>query len=178
MEMHHPSIQTAALLAERFCGRWFRNDTTLSMLVIMGESGCGKTHIAKAILRFCHSAAFMALEKGGRTGWADHVPSSRFVAWPEIVEEFKRKEFSSFEDMKAEDLLIIDDIGAEDDPFKQASNILCQVLSRRERKFTVITTNIKREDWAAKFDVRIADRLLRNSVVIDMFGVPSYAEIN
>ena len=72
-------------------------------------------------------------------------------------------------------LLVLDDIGAENDPWKIAADRLCQILSRRERKFTVLTTNIKPADWPVKFDGRINDRLLRNSCIVDLTGVPSFA---
>jgi len=73
------------------------------------------------------------------------------------------------------DLLIVDDIGAENDPWKICADKLCQVMSRREKRFTVITTNIQPAQWAQVFDDRINDRLLRNSVVVDISNVKSYS---
>jgi DNA replication protein DnaC len=49
------------------------------------------------------------------------------------------------------------------------------VLSRREQQFTVITTNIAPDNWNTRFDIRIADRLMRNTNVVDLSGVPSFA---
>jgi len=99
-----------------------------------------------------------------------------FVRWPETTQEVDRGEYEwLFEEMMSVDLLVIDDAGAENDPWKKAANKLCQILSRREQKFTVITTNIKVESWPERFDTRIADRLFRNSQLVDLFGVESYS---
>jgi len=103
------------------------------------------------------------------------VPSIAFYRWPEVTDGFKEGDYSPMTDLLDSDLVIIDDIGAEYDPSKNAANRLCQTLSRREQKFTMVTTNIHPEHWAHLFDVRIADRLLRNSQIVDLFGVPSYA---
>lgn len=159
--------------AEKFCGRWFHNDRNISLLVLGGETGCGKTHTAKAIFRFAQVAAIKAYETGK---WdLGKVPTSFFVSWPQATDGFKSGEYGLMDDMMQDDLLILDDLGAEHDPSKNAADKLCQILSRRERKFTVVTTNIKPEIWSSKFDIRIADRLLRNSRVVNLFSVKSYA---
>lgn len=144
-----------------------------SLLVLAGEPNTGKSHTAGAILRFAYAASFRAFEQGL---WP-RVPSASFVRWPEVACEIRARNLTSIEDMHAADLLIMDDIGAEHDPWREVTSALCQVLSRREEKFTVITTNIAPEQWPEKFDVRIADRLLRNSEVVNLFGLPSYAMI-
>ena len=75
----------------------------------------------------------------------------------------------------AADFLRLDDVGAEDDPFGEVKAVFYQVLSRREDKFTFMSSNLAAPEWSAK-DPRITDRLLRNSVTLDMRDVPSYAE--
>lgn len=178
LDCRHPQTSALGDAAERFCGRWYRNNPERSLLVIVGESGCGKTHTAMAISRFCHLAAFKAFESGkGKTWSGARIPCQLFVFWPETVDQIKAKNFGLVEDMRETDLLIIDDLGAEDDPFRQATNTLCQILSRREKKFTVITTNIKPEFWCERLDSRIGDRLMRNSETVSMWGVPSYQTI-
>jgi DNA replication protein DnaC len=168
-----PQLQELAESAEAFCGRWMNNNTTKSLLVIVGGFGSGKTHTARAIFRFCSAAATNAFEteKWGR----QKFPESIFVSWPEAANEFNEKNYSLLQDILEDELVILDDIGAENDPWKICSDKLCQILSRRERKFTVITTNIQPTEWPTKFDGRINDRLLRNSVVIDLTGAPSYS---
>lgn len=165
-----------ATAAEKFCGRWYRHQDNKTLLVLVGESNCGKTHVAAAIFRFALAASMSAFEAGG---WdkGGRLPSSTFVLWPEETDEFKAGNYSRLPELFETDLIVIDDIGAEHDPSKNAADKLCQILSRRERKFTVITTNIKIEDWPSKFDTRITDRLMRNSEVVSLFGLESYAMI-
>lgn len=169
-----PELQTLADAAEAFCARWVKNDKSKTLLVIVGTFGSGKTHTAKAIGSFCTAAALNAFEKGG---WdkLGSLPSTIFISWPSVASEFNEKNFSVMDDAIKSALTILDDIGAENDPWKICADKLCQILSRREKMFTVVTTNIEPAAWASKFDGRIEDRLLRNSIVIDISNVPSFS---
>lgn len=168
-----PEIQEMADEAERFCARWFRNDPKPALLVIVGNFGSGKTHTAKAIFRFANVVAFSAMEteKWG----ANRIPSACFISWPEAAGAFEQKQFGQFEDAIENDLVILDDVGAENDPWKICADKLCQILSRREKKFTVLTTNVSPAKWTERFDGRINDRLMRNSTIVDISHVPSYS---
>jgi len=115
-----------------------------------------------------------AFDEGGWRG-GKALPSVGFYRWPEIVDAFKENCYDVVEDLIAADLLILDDIGAEHDPSRNGASKLCQVLSRREYRFTLVTTNIRPDAWGSVFDARVADRLLRNSEVLTLFGLPSYA---
>jgi DNA replication protein DnaC len=143
------------------------------LLVLCGDTGTGKTHAARAISRYCTMASMTAFE-GGKWG-ARRIPSTAFVPWPEAANQFGDKNFSAMDDCCGNDLVTLDDVGAENDPWKVCADKLCQILSRRENRFTVLTTNIAIEAWPTVFDTRISDRLVRNSKVVDMAGVPSYA---
>lgn len=171
-------IQEAASEAQRFCFRFVNNDRNSSMLVLAGHTGCGKTKIMTFMHTYCNAAAWQAYHRNkGENGWRGHssIPAVHFASWPRVTSEILNKCEGSLLDLLEVDCLFLDDIGAENSAFGIASDKLCQVLSRRERRFTVITTNISPEDWNTRFDVRIADRLLRNSVVVDMTDVPSYS---
>jgi DNA replication protein DnaC len=74
-------------------------------------------------------------------------------------------------------LLALDDVGAETDRHHVGTGKLCQILSRRERRFTIVTTNIQPDFWEVKFDRRVSDRFLRNSIVVDLSAVPSYGTL-
>lgn len=177
LDCHHPKIQSLADTAQAFCMRWYRNDNRPSLLVLVGESGCGKTHVADKIAAFTAAVGMKALLES--EGWRGVSGASRqaSLSWPATTDRFKGGDYSAVEYAGTVGFLMIDDIGAEHDPSKNATDKLCQILSKRETKFTVITTNIKIEDWPEKFDTRIADRLFRNSEIVDLFGVKSYATI-
>jgi hypothetical protein len=176
LDCYRPEIQEMADKAEQFCKRWCKYDRDKSLLVLAGESNCGKTHTAKSIYHFGRAAAFTVFENGRGLTWKN-IPSIAYHSWPMVADAFKEGRYSVVDDMMEADLLVLDDLGAEHDPSKNATGKLCQVLSRREHKHTVITTNIKLEEWAVVFDTRIADRLLRNSEVVTLFGLPSYATL-
>jgi DNA replication protein DnaC len=157
--------------ARKFCARWFRNHPCPGLLVLAGQTGCGKTHTARRIADFARRASFSAYENGQ---WGTKVPSVDFVYWPEFVDKIRAGQAGQMRDAFESDLLVLDDLGAADDPFRIGTDKLCQVLTMREKRFTVATTNIEPAAWEQSFDRRIADRLLRNSVVVDLTQVPSY----
>lgn len=168
-----PMIQALADEAEAFAGRWYRNNPTRALLVLAGEPGVGKSHVAKKLNQFARAAAHSSFETGA---WGlDAVPGSLELNWPEVVDGFKEGHYWIVDDCLTVELLTIDDLGAENDPSKNAADKLCQILSRREQLFTIITTNIAPVNWEERFDARIADRLLRNSALVDLFNVPSYS---
>lgn len=167
LQPHHPKIQELADAASNLA-KWFANAERMTHpvnLVICGNSGTGKTHTARALYRWARTYS-------GRLGAVID-----WFSWPEACDAVSDGYSGVIADMTAADLLFIDDIGAETDKYKSGIMLdkLCQVLSRRENEFTVLTTNIGMENWESKLDVRITDRLIRNSVVIDLSDVPSYS---
>lgn len=175
LEITDPAVQDVAHAAEDFCRRWFNNEKQGSLLVLVGDTGTCKTHVASKLFKFCRAAAMKAFDSGKHG--QDSVPSVAFLRWPSTVSTMVDRDLSNkiVEDAAGVSLRIIDDIGAENNPWGSATDSLCQILSRSEGKHTVVTTNIEPKDWSTKFDIRIADRLLRNSVVKSLRGVKSYA---
>lgn len=171
LEAYHPKVQKLADAAQEMAERWFSRDRKQSNLVIVGDPGCGKTHVARKLVQWArgHSGAVLTTHR------LSEVPSVMFKAWPEIVSSFKEGFYGVVEDMIEADLLAIDDLGAEHDPSRNAADKLCQILSRREKKWTILTTNLQPSSWSERLDQRIGDRLFRNSMVVDMTGCPSYA---
>jgi DNA replication protein DnaC len=175
LDVTSPAVQLMADEAEKFAGRFFRNDSDLTVLVLYGVSGTGKSHTAACITRYARQAAFSAWEQGH---WKGKVPSVGFYRWPELCKGFEERNYAVVDDTHGMSLVVLDDVGAEKStsPWHKddASDKLCQILSRRERKFTLITTNIPPGHWADRFDFRVADRFMRNSKVVDLSNVPSY----
>jgi DNA replication protein DnaC len=168
---YHPKIAEMTAACREFAGRLYRNQRENRQLVLVGDSGCGKTHAARAILWWWRNAAFSAYAAGH---W--EAPGTTFYAeWPKLCLGFEEGQFGVIDDLcHTRGLVVIDDVGAEHDPFKKWADKLCQSLNRDDR-WRIVTTNIAPSEWGKRLDARISDRLIRNSVVVNLTGVPSYA---
>lgn len=174
LDCYHTAIEKMGTEARKFTSRWFRNEPNPSLLVLAGHTGCGKSHTLNAIVRFARSGTHTAWEIGKWNG----VPSVTYLHWPSAVDSLRKNDDSWLADAFNAGLLALDEVGGADDPWQNGTDKLCQILSRRENKFTVLTTNIKPASWEEQFDVRIADRFLRNSSIVDLSQVQSYALVS
>ena len=154
-----PEVQEMATECERWLLRYYLGNTRKSLLVLAGHTGCGKTKTAYKVAEWARGAGGTIVVE----------------SWPEVADGFKEGCYGVIGDMIEAGLLILDDVGAEHDPSKNGQDKLCQILSRRERKQTLITTNIAPDQWMEFFEARITDRLFRNSVHVDLSGAPSFA---
>jgi len=133
-------------------------------LVLVGVTGCGKTHLAAAIANYCLQAGKTAL----------------FVVVPDFLDHL-RSSFSPeskvsydelFERVKNEPLLILDDFG-EQSTTPWAQEKLYQVINYRynARLATVITTRLALEE----IDSPIGSRLLDHKIsLVWNINVPDY----
>ena len=127
-------------------------------LVMIGNAGTGKTHLACAIIR----------EAGGKYRTA-----------PDIVEEMRRAKSFTAAETEAEiidyygriKLLVIDEIGrgisATDEKY-----MLYQILNARynTRKPTVLISNLRKADFLQYIGVAAADRLVESAEIWEMNG--------
>lgn len=127
-------------------------------LVMIGNAGTGKTHLACAIVR----------EVGGKYRTA-----------PDIVEEMRRAKSFTANDTEADiikyyghvPLLVIDEIGrgiaATDEKY-----MLYQILNARynTRRPTVLISNHKKADFLQYIGVAAADRLVESAEVWELNG--------
>lgn len=171
LDCYHPAISLMATEARKFTARWFNKNPNPSLLVLAGHTGCGKSHTLHRIMSFARSASFAAFQSGN---WRN-IPSTHMLHWPSAVDSLRKQDDSWLSNAFNSDLLALDEIGGADDPWQSGTDKLCQILTRRENLFTIATTNIEPAAWEEKFDVRIADRFLRNSVIVDLTEVQSYA---
>ena len=177
LEVTHPDVQIVATAVSAFCGRWFRDEFRKRLMVISGNSGCGKTHIARRVGGWAQAVAFQRFIDQ-RSSSAGAVPEVKFSEFNEVAnaESMIEKEFLGWlVDVNTASMLVLDDIGAETDRFKTGipAARLCQILNRRAGKFTLITTNLNPDKCAEMWDARVEDRLNRDSLVL-LMQTPSF----
>lgn len=174
-ETVHAEVADLAMVAECFAKRAAFNDGGgPRLLVLGGVCGTGKTHVARALVRYFNSVAVTNWQRGR---WAAHsVPSAAFVEWPELAEAEPSHNSSSWQEAATADLLVLDDVGAEADRFKSGLPVanLARMLNARERRWTCITANFPPSTWAERFDKRVADRLHRGAILQEIKHAPSY----
>ena len=149
---HVPGIQEAYKIAQAYA-----NDPD-GWLLLIGRNGCGKTHLAAAI-------ANQHLAKGSLVLFAtvpdllDHLRATFAPSSTVVYDQL-------FSSMREAELLILDDLGAEQNS-PWASEKLFQLLNYRynSRFPTVITTNKMR---LQAVDERIRSRLTDTSLVIEV----------
>jgi len=135
-------------------------------IIFVGNSGLGKTHLAKAL-------GYEACIKGYRVLYAKtaHVVSTLQAAQSDNSQEKTLKYFTK------PDLLILDEAGFL--PLDQGqANLLFQVISDRyeyERGAMIITTNLAFKDWSRIFQDRalaeaVVDRIHHRGQVIQIEG--------
>lgn len=118
-------------------------------IVLRGETGCGKTHLAVSIMQ--------------------HVGHGYFTTAPELLLRIRstfnegtmrESEDEVIRDLCFHELLVLDDLGAEKTT-EFAITTLYIIIDRRIRdaKRTIITTNLSLKEIEEKLDARIASRL-------------------
>ena len=118
-------------------------------IVLRGETGCGKTHLAVAIMQ--------------------HAGHGYFTTAPELLLRIRstfnegtmrESEDEVIRDLCFHELLVLDDLGAEKTT-EFAITTLYIIIDRRIRdaKRTIITTNLSLKEIEEKLDARIASRL-------------------
>ncbi len=149
-----PGVRQAYELAKQFA------ETPVGWLVLAGNNGCGKTHLAVAIAKRC-------LEDGHTVLFAvvpDLLDQLRSAFAPMAEETFDEE----FAKMREVEVLILDDLGSEQST-GWAIEKLFQLLNYRynARLATVFTTNkMNLEGIAPRLRSRLSDRRLVRTVTL------------
>jgi len=88
-----------------------------------------------------------------------------FYCWRNCCSSFRSGSYGLIEDLCNEWFVILDDVGSERDPTGFIASALDQILNARQRKWTLITTNLSLRE-IAEIDTRISSRMLRNGSVV------------
>lgn len=130
-------------------------------LVMLGTSGCGKTHIAKRLWKWLQT------HREDFSSRAEYDP--RWIYWPGFMDKTKTDTscYGVLNDMPRWKYLALDDVLAERQSDWTVEK-LHNLIGQRARKWTIITSNLSMMGMA-KLDKRIASRMLRDkSIVTDV----------
>jgi DNA replication protein DnaC len=138
-------------------------------LVLTGNTGCGKTHLAVAIMRQFHYNNLQELiEREWVQGQSGDYSQKGFVSIPDLLLEIrmtydKKSELSEadiIEKYTSVPFLILDDLGSEKTS-EFSITTLYLIIDRRDREemSTIITTNLTNEEIEKTMNARIASRM-------------------
>ncbi len=136
------------------------DSTTYKNFLFMGKTGLGKTHLSTSV-------AVKVIERGFDV---------LYVSVCSMISDFEKKRFNYNETVDlsryySADLLIIDDLGAE---MTNQFTVSCfyDVINSRitNRKSTIINTNLKKEEIAARYGDRIESRLFGEYLPVPFLG--------
>lgn len=174
LRQHNPLLETAANSIYGVCSDYAKSPSIGRTVVIFGANGAGKSHTSKAVFRWAKAIAQkLPIVKNGENEFGP--PAPMFAHWPKIVDKFKEGEWAIIDDFMETALLVLDDIGAVHDPSTVGAEKLYILLSHREKRWNIVTTNVAPGEWPEKFERHIASRLFRNAQHIDLSQVPDYS---
>ena len=165
-------------------------------LVLLGEPGCGKTHLADKIRWFIKKHGERIYNDKARpkidperrrveTAFIYKQEGPVMVKWGDLLNKMRDGGRWDFSRACGDHYKVVDDLGV--DSFSKsargeleatafATQKMGELVDRRTGKWTVLTSNFSVEQFGEIFDSRIASRLLRNnSAVVKAFGLRDYA---
>lgn len=160
-------------------------------LSLLGNPGCGKTHLSDRARWFLRDngeklynrhvrAAIDPLAKDVESIYSYAQEGAVMAKWGTIISRAREGDFGLFNRAANDHFKVIDDLGVDSmdregraTPF--ATQKMSELLDRRTGKWTIITSNFTRKQFAEIFDSRISSRLMRNdSVIVDCSGVRDF----
>lgn len=178
----HPKLRPAA----QAVSDWYNRGQ--GALVLAGNPGCGKTHIAKVVYNKYGGPGF-ALD-WSRTP-VESVRNAVLYAEPEMFAEIREGYGGNSRQTEAEiiracqraKLFVLDDLGVahiRDESARWAQDIYWRLFDARAEKFTLITTNLRAHEWMMRIGQRAQSRLMQalgsDAAIIDLFDVPDYRQ--
>jgi DNA replication protein DnaC len=141
-------------------------------LSFLGQSGTGKTHLARRISKFFRTSASIFIDP---TTGAHLSRRGGFIGWRTVVDQLRNGDYGIMDVVCKDWFVALDDIGAERVTDFSVSK-LDQIVDARLEKWTIITCNFTREEIAQHMDVRIASRLGRGeNVIVDNINALDYS---
>ena len=158
-----------------FCVGYRKEPGRGRLLVIYGNNGVGKSLVAGGVSRWAHQCAHgMPRVVIDRDRTSLKYPDVQYAHWPKFLDDLKNGDWERVDQAMKVSLLILDEIGAAHDPSRMGLDKLCTILSHRENKWTMVTTNLTPDHWEEALDRRVASRFFRNASHVEMNNVTDY----
>jgi len=181
---HHPKVVKLAEWTGYFVRRTLRNDRSGgTWLLLEGPTGTGKTHCGRFCARVFNDwvwDAILSRKPNGApcTAWGGGFkPRAEVLNWSRFCIQAEADEGAQWrlDEVLENDLIVLDDVGAEADRFRSGANKaqLRDFLESCRNKWLLISTNIRKPEWLDAFGARVADRL-DSARRFDTTGIPSY----
>lgn len=152
--------------AEVWCADLFSN-VPPHWISFVGKSGTGKTFISA----LCRN---VAIEHPGLWFHASLINPIISRNWGRLLDCFRDNKYWKIDECIDANLLFLDEIALEHDPNGFGADKLCQILSGRVGKWTILTSNLSMEKIQA-IDTRIASRMVRDGSVVVECNTIDYA---
>jgi DNA replication protein DnaC len=160
-ESTNKATEKALKDAKEYIRKMLKGDMMINLL-LMGSTGTGKSHLAKAIAK-------TAKEKGLKVAYIEAVELFNLI---KTTFGHERHNEMLYNDYKSFDLVVIDDVGLET---KKQGEVTWSVtewtklINAREGKATVFTTNFDDAALAEVVGQRAFSRMYTNTKFIDLF---------
>ena len=129
-------------------GRW---------LTLLGKSGIGKTHLARAVFKRLKNFRYYDHPQLG----ISQAHAMSFIDWRELADQLRNGEHYRVDAIAKAWVVVVDDIGSEYDPSGFLASRLDRIVNARLGKWTIFTSNLLLAEVADRLDSRIADRMGR-----------------
>lgn len=156
-----PGLQTMALAARQFLIDIWRGQVEPYWLTFLGPSGTGKTMLARKIYECVWSGPRWTTVEGRHHDVARVVRPVQFRDWRRVSQGLYNGQWEQIDDLCSDWFVVLDDVGADEDPRQLALGKLDLVLNARLRKWTILTSNYSPIEIAKKLDYRIVSRMKR-----------------
>ncbi len=158
-----PDLIALQNACENWWNRFAANDRPC-WLTLCGSCDTGKTH--------CGDKLWEAAKNWGRLETRSEWLTQK-IWWPSFVNELRAGEaFEKLADTRKWPLLYLDEVGASRDTTGFVADQLYLILAQREKKWTIITTNLTFDQFV-QLDERISSRCTRNEgIVVEVNTAP------
>lgn len=142
--------------------------TNARWLTFAGASGTGKTLLSELIHGEARTMHHLRTHKTLLDGVA-------MAFWPGLLSRLRNGEHQLVRDLCDANFVLLDEVAIEHDPSGFARDKLCEILSMRVGKWTVITSNLTLTQLG-EIDTRISSRMVRGGSVVIACNTVDFAD--